>query len=122
MVYKKIQIVSKTGLHQSSNGTEYNLQNLNHNLLEETGRVNSLLSSIKSMEDEINNLLEKIRSGNEEEKYIELELETPKTCFLQKALCQLQNLQVVDDVNLRARFQSIQDRKLNWATEGALDV
>jgi chromosome segregation ATPase len=120
--YKEEAMEREKRLQVELSATQESLQNLNHNLLEETGRVNSLLSSIKSMEDEINNLLEKIRSGNEEEKSIELELETPKTCFLQKALCQLQNLQVVDDVNLRARFQSIQDRKLNWATEGALDV
>lgn len=120
--YKEEAMEREKRLQVELSATQESLQNLNHNLLEETGRVNSLLSSIKSMEDEINNLLEKIRSVNEEEKSIELELETPKTCFLQKALCQLQNLQVVDDVNLRARFQSIQDRKLNWATEGALDV
>lgn len=120
--YKEEAMEREKRLQVELSATQESLQNLNHNLLEETGRVNSLLSSIKSMEDEINNLLKKIRFVNEEEKFIELELETPKTCFLQKALCQLQNLQVVDDVNLRARFQSIQDRKLNWATEGALDV
>lgn len=79
--YKEEAMEREKRLQVELSATQESLQNLNHNLLEETGRVNSLLSSIKSMEDEINNLLEKIRSVNEEEKSIELELEAPKTCF-----------------------------------------
>lgn len=118
--YKEEAMEREKHLQVELSTTQESLRNLNHNFLEETGRLNSLLSSIKNMEAERNNLLEKMRSANEENS-AELELEAPKTFFLQKALCQLQNLQV-DEVNLRARLQRIQDRKLNWATEGDLDV